>query len=68
MTLTLHCQHCYSANLAIGDGAGPHYAKLYCLKCGRFARWLSAYQSKSFSRHSPSTRQKNLFEQEGDEQ
>ena len=67
MTLTIRFQVCNSANLAIGDGSGPHHAKLYCLNCGRFVRWLSVYQAKTFGRHLPSTRQQNLFEQEGGE-
>lgn len=68
MTLSLRCKVCNSTQLAIGDGSGPHYAKLYCLKCNRNIKWLSVYQAKAFERHLPSTRQQNLFDEQQDEQ
>lgn len=62
MSLILRCQKCRSLNLAIGSGDESHHASLNCSDCGRFVRWLSVQQAKTFGRHLPSTRQQNLFE------
>jgi hypothetical protein len=31
---------CGSADFTVGEGAGPHAARLTCSRCGRFRRWI----------------------------
>jgi hypothetical protein len=34
------CKKCGSTETRQGPGAGPHFARLVCAKCGRFIKWL----------------------------
>lgn len=50
--LTLRCQSCRALNLEIKKISEGH-SILYCPKCNRTVRFLSAYQAKNFARHLP---------------
>ena len=40
-TVAICCPRCAGSVSAIGEGKGPHAAKVTCSDCGRFIQWLS---------------------------
>ncbi|NEZ68402.1 hypothetical protein D0962_37770 [Leptolyngbyaceae cyanobacterium CCMR0082] len=40
-TVAICCPRCAGSTGAIGEGKGPHAAKVTCRDCGRFIQWLS---------------------------
>ncbi|MBD1847641.1 hypothetical protein H6F89_30435 [Cyanobacteria bacterium FACHB-63] len=35
------CPGCGSTSIGVAPGTGPHFAKLVCLNCDRWIKWLS---------------------------